>query len=89
GERPLIERVMGGSLKAPAHAWRQLNFAWVGFFVVLGALNLYVAQAFSTDVWVDFKLFGILGLTLVFSVLQAFWLMRYDAPATDAPRDEG
>jgi len=89
GERPLIERAMGGSLKAPEHAWRRLNLAWVGFFGLLGALNLYVARSFSTDVWVDFKLFGILGLTLVFSVLQAFWLMRYDAAAPDVPRDPG
>lgn len=87
GERTLIERAMGGSLKAPSFAWRRLNLAWVGFFTVLGALNLYVAKAFSTELWVDFKLFGILGLTLVFSVLQAFWLMRYDESATDAPRD--
>lgn len=89
GERPLIERAMGGSLKAPAFAWRRLNLAWVGFFFLLGALNLFVAQTYSTDLWVDFKLFGILGLTLVFSVLQAFWLMRYDASAPDVPRDRG
>ena len=89
GERTLIERAMGGSLKAPAFAWRRLNYAWVGFFTLIGALNLYVANAFPTDVWVDFKLFGILGLTLAFSVLQAFWLMRYDEPSTDLPRDNG
>lgn len=87
GERTLIERAMGASLKAPTAAWRRLNAAWVGFFVLLGALNLYVAKMFSTDLWVDFKLFGILGLTLAFSVLQAFWLMRYDVATPDAPRD--
>ncbi len=89
GERPLIERAMGGNFKAPAQAWRRINFAWIGFFTLLGTLNLYVARSFSTDVWVDFKLFGILGLTLVFSVLQAFWLMRYDAAATSGPHDRG
>lgn len=87
GEKTLIERAFSGSLKAPAFAWRRLNLAWVAFFGVTGALNLYVARAFSTDTWVDFKVFGLLGLTLVFSVLQAFYLMRYDESATDSPRD--
>jgi intracellular septation protein len=87
GGRPLIERAMSGSLSAPAFAWRRLNLAWVGFFTVIGGLNLYVAQAFSTDIWVDFKVFGVLGLTLAFSVLQAFYLMRYDETAADTPRD--
>ncbi len=87
GERTLIERVLGASLQAPRAAWRRLNLAWVGFFGILGTLNLYVAYAFTTDTWVDFKLFGIMGLTLLFSVLQAIWLMRYEANARDATRD--
>jgi len=89
GEKTLIERAMGGSLKAPPFAWRRLNYAWVGFFTLMGALNLWVAHHFSTDLWVDFKVFGVLGLTLVFSVLQAFYLMRYDDSATDSSRDNG
>ena len=89
GEKTLIERALGGSLRAPAFAWTRLNLAWVSFFAVMGALNLYVAHAFSTEQWVNFKVFGVLGLTLVFSVLQAFYLMRYDDQATDSSRDSG
>jgi intracellular septation protein len=87
GARPLIQRAYAGAILAPAQAWRRLNGAWVAFFVVLGALNLYVARHYSTDFWVDFKVFGILGLTLVFSVLQAFYLMRYDGTAAESPPD--
>lgn len=87
GDKPLIQRAFAGAIRAPAHAWRRLNGAWVAFFAALGALNLYVAAHFSTDAWVDFKLFGIVGLTLAFSVLQAFYLMRYDDPAADTPPD--
>jgi intracellular septation protein len=87
GDKPLIQRAFADALQAPPRAWRRLNMAWVAFFVALGTLNLYVARHFSTDVWVDFKVFGILGLTLAFSVLQAFYLMRYDEAAADAPPD--
>ena len=87
GDKPLIQRAFAGSLSAPAFAWRRLNAAWVGFFALLGALNLYIAQHCTTDFWVDFKVFGVLGMTLVFSVLQAFYLMRYDDPATDSSRE--
>ena len=69
--------------------WVQLNLAWVGFFVVAGIANLVVAPAidpfglqFSEDTWVDFKLFGLMGMTLVFVVAQAIFLARY-MPNTD------
>lgn len=82
GRRPLIERMLAGNLAVPAAIWRRLNLAWVGFFVLLGGLNLFVAYHYSTDTWVNFKLFGTLGLSLAFAALQAVYLMRYDtAPA--------
>jgi intracellular septation protein len=87
GDKPLIQRAFAGSLSAPAFAWRRLNAAWAVFFALVGALNLHIAGHYPTDVWVDFKVFGVLGMTLVFSVLQAFYLMRYDAVATDSARD--
>jgi len=86
-DKPLIERAMAGSMSAPPVAWRRLNLAWVGFFALTGGLNLFVARNFSTDIWVDFKVFGILGMTLVFCVLQAFYLMRYNDAAADSSRD--
>lgn len=57
--------------------WRQLNLMWVGFFAFSGAANLYVAYSYPEAVWVNFKLFGLLGMTLVFVLLQALWLNRH------------
>lgn len=77
GKRPLIERMMGGNMELPAAVWVRLNLAWAVFFVAMGLANLYVAFNFDTATWVDFKLFGMLGLTLVFVVAQAFYLARH------------
>lgn len=77
GKKPLVQRMLGGMLSAPAPIWRKLNMAWALFFVVLGVLNLYVAYHFSEEAWVDFKLFGLLGLTLVFMLGQGLWLARH------------
>ena len=76
GARPVVRRLMESKVTLPDRAWIRLNLGWAGFFVFLGAANLYVAYRFSTDFWVDFKLFGILGLTLAFIVGQTAWLMR-------------
>jgi intracellular septation protein len=74
GDRPLIERMMGENIPLERTLWRRLNLAWSAFFVLLGALNLYVAYNFPEEVWVNFKLFGVLGLTLVFALAQGVWL---------------
>jgi intracellular septation protein len=55
----------------------RLNYAWIGFFAVMGVLNLWIAFNFSTDTWVSFKLFGGMGLMIVFIVLQGVVLARY------------
>jgi intracellular septation protein len=83
GERTLIERMLGENVKLEAPLWRKLNLAWAGFFLAVGAINLWVAYAFDTDVWVNFKLFGVLGLTLVFALLQGLWLAS-KMPAEDS-----
>ncbi len=57
---------------------------WVVFFIVCGALNLYVAFTYSESTWVNFKLFGLLGLTLVFALAQGVWLAR-KAEHTEKP----
>lgn len=87
GKRPLVERMFGETLTAPAPIWRRLNLSWVVYFIVMGGLNLYVAFNFSTDVWVNFKLFGTLGMTFAFAIIQAFVLMRYDTSATQESGD--
>lgn len=75
--KPLAERMMGHALNVPNHVWKRVNVLWAIFFAFIGVLNLVVAYLFSEDVWVDFKLFGILGLTLVFVVVQAMYLQKY------------
>jgi intracellular septation protein len=75
--RTLIERMLGAELELPAAVWRRVNLGWVGFFTVLGFANWYVMENFDTDTWVDFKLFGVLGLTLVFALLQGIYLARH------------
>ena len=77
GERNLVERLMGSSLRLPSEVWARLNFAWVLFFLAMGLLNLYVVYSFDTDTWVNFKLFGLMGLTLLFVLAQALYLARH------------
>ena len=75
--KPLAERMMASAMQVPTQIWTKVNWMWAGFFVFIGVLNLIVAYNFSEDFWVDFKLFGILGLTLVFVIAQAFYLQRH------------
>lgn len=77
GKKPLIQRMMDAQISLPPPIWRRLNMAWVIFFLAMGMLNLYVMYQFDTDTWVDFKLYGLLGLTLVFVVAQGFYLARH------------
>jgi intracellular septation protein len=85
--RNLLQVLLGEQLQLPAPIWARLNAAWIGFFALMGALNLWVAYSFSTDAWVNFKLFGSLGLTLLFTIAQGLVLARHldkqpPAPAT-------
>lgn len=77
GNKTIIERMMGGNITLPQSIWARLNASWTMFFLVLGVTNLYVLYNFDTDTWVNFKLFGMLGLTLAFVVLQAVYLGRH------------
>ena len=76
GSRPIVQRLMQTRVTLADAAWRRLNLGWTGFFVFLGAVNLFVAFRFSTETWVEFKLYGVIGLTLLFIVAQTAWLMR-------------
>jgi intracellular septation protein len=75
--KPLIERMMAQAVSVPPAIWRRVNLAWVAYFVVAGLLNLYVAYSFSEEAWVNFKLFGLMGLTLAFVFAQGLYLSRY------------
>ncbi len=75
--RNLLRSLLGQQMKLPDAVWTQLNWAWAAFFACMGLLNLWVAYTFDTAVWVNFKLFGGMGLMLAFSVAQALWVSRY------------
>jgi intracellular septation protein len=77
GQRTAIERMLGQNIALPQPVWRRLNLSWIIFFVVLGAANLFVMTFYDSNTWVNFKLFGMLGLTLAFVVLQSVFLARY------------
>lgn len=77
GDRPLVERLMttvGTEIALTARQWRHLNLMWVCYFTVMGIANLIVFRNFDESTWVDFKLFGMLGMTLVFIVIQGIWV---------------
>ncbi len=85
GKRTVLERLLGQQMTLPAPIWKTVNLSWGLFFLVSGALNLYVAFFFRTylddqirtDFWVNFKVFGLLGLTLAFSIIQMLLISRH------------
>ncbi|AJC22525.1 septation protein A [Pandoraea pulmonicola] len=76
-DKNLIRAMMEKQMALPENLWRAVNFSWALFFLAMGALNLVIAYHFSTDTWVDFKLFGGMGLMVVFIVVQSLWLAKY------------
>lgn len=77
GKKTLIQKMIDGNISLPPQIWARLNIAWAVFFIIMGTINLYVAYYFDTDSWVNFKLFGGAGLTLLFVFLQALYLTRH------------
>ena len=73
----LIRTMLGEQVQLPDPAWAKLNFSWAGFFACMGFLNLYVAFNYPTDTWVNFKLFGGMGLMLAFVIGQGLFLAKY------------
>jgi intracellular septation protein len=73
----LVRSVMESQVSLPEPVWNRLLASWIGFFAAMGALNLYVAYNYSLDAWVNFKLFGGMGLMLVFVLLQGLMLARH------------
>lgn len=73
----IIKRMVGKEMHLPEVIWKKLNYAWAVFFLGLGCLNLYVAFHYSTDTWASFKLFGTMGLMIVFVIVQSLVLNQY------------
>jgi intracellular septation protein len=93
-KRTLIARMIGDQIPLPDHVWRILNLSWGLFFIVLGLLNLYVAFFYALDlpearrqeIWVNFKVFWLFGITFAFMIIQTLFLARFldDAPPKDS-----
>ena len=86
--KSVIKAMMGGQISMPDNIWKRLSFAWAVFFLVIGFINIYVAfyyqldapEEVRLDTWVNFKVFGMLGLTLVFVVIQTVFIAKYVEP---------
>lgn len=76
-KRNLIRKMLEAQIQLPDPVWSKLNLAWAAFFAAMGVLNLYVAYNFSEEAWVNFKLFGGMGLMLGFVLAQGFYLSRH------------
>jgi len=87
GKKTLVERMMSQTVAAERPVWIRLNLSWVLFFIAMGALNLYVAFNYDEETWVNFKLFGMMGLTFLFVIGQAFFLARH-VEMVEAPEAE-
>ncbi|CBA31332.1 septation protein A [Cronobacter turicensis] len=76
-KKPLIQSMLGKEITLPPHAWSRLNIAWALFFIFCGLLNIYVAFWLPEAVWMNFKVFAIPGLTLVFTLLSGVYIYRH------------
>ena len=76
-KKPLIKQMLGKEMQLPDAIWSRVNLAWAGFFAVAAATNTYIAFNLPQEVWVNFKVFGLLGMTLLFTVATVFYLYRH------------
>lgn len=86
--KPMLQRMLSDKISLESKIWKTINAAWAYFFIGLGLLNVYVLTYFSTSAWVNFKLFGTLGLTILFTVLQAFYMSRHMQLPQDSSNKE-
>lgn len=75
--KPSLKSIMGEQISLPTKTWYQLDCLWAGFLLMLGSANIIIAYQFTTDTWVNFKLFGTMGAFIVFIIIQMVWLSRY------------
>lgn len=76
-KKNLLKSLMGAQMELQDNAWRVMSWSWTGFFAVMGVLNLWVAFHYDLNTWVNFKLFGGLGLMVLFVIGQALFLGKY------------
>lgn len=85
-QRNIMQTLMGGQISMPAAIWDKLNASWAGFFLISGGLNLFVAFSghFNESQWVNFKVFGLLALLILFVIAQSVWLGKHMAQDPEA-----
>lgn len=86
-KKSIIKQMLGKELTLPDNVWNRLNIAWALFFIILSILNVYVAFNLPQEVWVNFKVFGLLGATLVFTMLSGLYIYKY-LPASDKSEEK-
>jgi len=86
-DKSLLERMMAEHIKLPDAIWFNLNISWILFFIGSGLANLYVAFNFDEATWVNFKLFGLLGLTIIFIIGQSIYLAKHAEEIPQANKD--
>ena len=75
--KPFLKILLGAALKLEEEGWRILTNRWIGFFIALAILNEIVWRTQSTDIWVNFKVFGILPITFIFTMTQFPLIKKY------------
>jgi len=76
-KKPLIQRMLGKELALPQSVWSRLNIAWALFFILCGLANIYIAFWLPQNIWVNFKVFGLTALTLIFTLLSGVYIYRH------------
>lgn len=89
GKKPIIQHLLASKVELPSKIWQHLNLSWVIFFTLMGLANVYVLYHFSTNAWVNFKLFGCFGLTLGFLIIQAIYMAKHiNRESLNLPKSE-
>lgn len=82
-KKPLIKQLLGKEIELPETVWNKLNLGWAGFFALCMLINIYISRYLSDDIWVDFKTFGIIGMTFIATIVTGIYIYRY-LPNTDS-----
>ena len=85
--KDILRKMIGDQLKLPDRIWKRLTLLWCAFFAVMGVINILVAYNFSTDSWVNYKLFGGTGLMIIFMIGQGLYVSRHIEEEEDADAD--
>lgn len=79
---PLIKKLLGKEIKLPDQVWNKLNLGWAIFFIICMLVNIYISHNMSEEAWVDFKSFGLIGMTIIATIISGAYIYKY------LPKDE-